>query len=247
MNGIYFLLLLCTVYGISLAPVNGSNIDIIVGVIMNAVPFILDTFHFKPALDLAIDTINADIQMGKYLNFTLSYVYRVTDHTCGAPTMKAGAVAADMYRDHGVMAYFGPLCSPETTPVADMAVYWNIPVISGVSTAGYLDDKSRYKTLTRTSYKASNLADFMAEIFQRYGWRRCSIIWDESKSYWRTVMLPSLIIRFDSDGIEYHSFILNEYESLNDIMKAAIAEGRSKFYGLCDLYQFRSFSLFRKT
>ena len=208
---------------------DSSPTDVKVGVIMNDIGFILDTYHFKPAVDIAVDTVNKGVQTGKYLNFTLSYVYGVTDSTCGNPIMSAGGVASDMYTNHKVVGFFGPLCSPETEPVGDLGNYWNLPVVSGVSTAGYLDDKSRHRTLTRTSYKASNIADFMAEVFLQYNWKRCSIIWDESLSYWRTVMKPSLDISFSVSDIDHYDFILKDYDSSKEALEAAVTKGRSKF------------------
>ncbi len=222
-----FVLLLCLFFSLS---TTSSSIDVSVGVIFNEVSFILDTLHFKPAVDIAVENVNKDVEAGKYLNFTLSYIYRVTNPTCGDPHMIAPGIASELYYDHKVAAFFGPLCSPETEPVGDLASFWNLPVVSGVSTASYLDDKVRQNTLTRTSYKASNVADFMAEVFRKYKWQRCSVIWDNTKSYWTTVMMPSLKDSFEQVGITFYDFILNDFETPMDAMDAAVKKGRSKIF-----------------
>ena len=82
------------------------------------------------------------------MNFSMSYVFRTTDHTCGDPKMKSPGIASDIYHNHNVSAFFGPLCSGETAPVADLCAHWNIPMLSGASTSGILDNKNRYRSCT---------------------------------------------------------------------------------------------------
>lgn len=205
-----------------------ESINIQVGVILNKVPFVLDYLHFKPSVDIAFDTISERVKTQEYLNFSMSYIFKTTDSTCGAPTMKSPGIAADVYYTHNVSAFFGPLCSGETAPVADLCSHWNIPMLSGASTSGILDDKARYRTLTRTSYKASNLVNFMAELFKQYNWRRCSVIWDDTQAYWRTVLKPSLLERLGADGVITGDFEINEFgRNIKDIMEAAVEKGRS--------------------
>ncbi|XP_072021372.1 atrial natriuretic peptide receptor 1-like [Amphiura filiformis] len=141
--------------------------------------------------------------------------------------MDAPGFAADFYYDENVAGFFGPLCSGETAPVADLCSHWNIPIVSGVSTSGALDDKSRYRTLTRTSFKASNLVDFMVTIFRRYNWKRCSIIWDSNQAYWRTVLTPSLINILGQDGVTLRDFEMNSFgRDIKAIMEAAVEKAR---------------------
>ncbi|XP_072028114.1 atrial natriuretic peptide receptor 1-like [Amphiura filiformis] len=206
---------------------NGNHTHIHLGVILNDVVFDLDYVHFKPSIDIAFDEIKRRVDNGEYLNFTTSYVFKITDNTCGRPTMDAPGYAADFYYDENVAGFFGPLCSGETAPVADLCSHWNIPIVSGVSTSGALDDKSRYRTLTRTSFKASNLVDFMVTIFRRYNWKRCSIIWDSNQAYWRTVLTPSLINILGQDGVTLRDFEMNSFgRDIKAIMEAAVEKAR---------------------
>ena len=216
----------------SILEARGHNTtDIKVGVILNDVPFVLDYLHFKPSIDIAFDEIRKGINRGDYFNFSLSYLFRVTDSTCGAPTMKAPGIASDIYRDHNVSAFFGPLCSGETEPVADLCAHWNIPVVSGASTSGILDNKARFQTFTRASYKVSNLVDFMVAIFRKYDWKTCSIIWDDTQAYWRTVLTPSLLDTLGNDDVTIGDFEMNLFErNITNIMEAATEKGRSKIH-----------------
>ena len=209
----------------------GNPTHIHMGVILNDVVFDLDYVHFKPSIDIAFDEIKRRVNSGEYRNFTLSYIFKITDNTCGRPTMKAPGIAADFYYKENVAGFFGPLCSGETAPIADLCSHWNIPVVSGVSTSGTLDNKSRYRTLTRTSFKASNLVDFMVAIFRRYNWKRCSIIWDSNEAYWRTVLKPSLIDILGHDGVTLRDFEMNSHgRNIRNIMQAATEKARSKFF-----------------
>ena len=57
--------------------------------------------------------------------------------------MIAPGIAAEMFYTNDLHAFFGPLCSEETAAVADLASFWNVPILSGVSTSGIVDDKAR--------------------------------------------------------------------------------------------------------
>lgn len=57
--------------------------------------------------------------------------------------MIAPGIAAKMFYTNDLHAFFGPLCSEETAAVADLASFWNVPILSGVSTSGIVDNKER--------------------------------------------------------------------------------------------------------
>ena len=211
---------------------SGQPPDILVGVILNEVPFDLDYLHFKPSVDIAFDEINRRIQQGEYLNFSMSYIFRKSDDNCGAPKMKAPGVAAEIYHNYHVSAFVGPLCSGETEPVADLCAHWEIPILSGASTSGILDNKSRYSTLTRTSYKLSNLVYFMGAVFEKYNWKQCSIVWDNTRAFWRSVLTPSLLRLLGRTGIKIRDFEMNSFDldTLKSTLQAATERGRSKYH-----------------
>ena len=53
-----------------------------------------------------------------------------------------------------------------------MASYWNIPILSGVSTSPVLSDKVRHTRLTRLSYDLNGMTYIMTETFKRFNWTR---------------------------------------------------------------------------
>ena len=42
-------------------------------------------------------------------------------------------IAADLYYKEGVVAFIGPGCTYALDPVARLAGYWNIPIVTGAS------------------------------------------------------------------------------------------------------------------
>ena len=71
---VFLLYLICECIKIALS---ANHTNIVVGVMLNAVGLHpLDKYHFKPAIDIAFETVNQGVQDGTYLNFTLSYIFR---------------------------------------------------------------------------------------------------------------------------------------------------------------------------
>ncbi len=59
------------------AVTSDNHTNLVVGLMLNKVGLHpLDKYHFKPAIDIAFDTVHQRIQDGTYLNFSLSYVFR---------------------------------------------------------------------------------------------------------------------------------------------------------------------------
>uniref|UniRef100_A0A182YSP3 Receptor ligand binding region domain-containing protein n=1 Tax=Anopheles stephensi TaxID=30069 RepID=A0A182YSP3_ANOST len=45
---------------------------------------------------------------------------------------KSPGLAADMHFKHSVIAFIGPACAFALEPVAQLADYWNTPIITGM-------------------------------------------------------------------------------------------------------------------
>ena len=124
-------------------------------------------------------------------------------------------------------AFFGPPCSYDTAGVVDLATFWNLPVISGVSTWSELDNKVRYATLTRNAFKASAMVDAMLAYFHWFGWQMFSLI-DDSRAF-------AELFRKDIDAkvkinpnMTMHNFILYNFESVSEAVHAVSLVSRSK-------------------
>lgn len=215
-------------FSVSLNFVHSQQVSINVGLIFSDVGGLpLHYWHFKPACDIAIKTVNEEARNGHYLNISLSSVLGVTDISCGRPLMKSSGVASDLYHDHYVKAIFGPPCSDETERVAEIAAYWNIPILSGLSTASILNNKDTYLTLTRTSSKISTLVDFIVKIVVEFEWEAVAVIYT-SDDYYRFVY-EGMERAFSERNISIHSVpVVSSEVNSTFVMKEAIARGRSK-------------------
>uniref|UniRef100_A0A182MJD1 Receptor ligand binding region domain-containing protein n=1 Tax=Anopheles culicifacies TaxID=139723 RepID=A0A182MJD1_9DIPT len=80
-----------------------------------------------PAIDLALELVNQSLM--KMHNVRLSKVQR-SYATCSGS--KSPGLAADMHFKHSVIAFIGPACAFALEPVAQLADYWNTPIITGM-------------------------------------------------------------------------------------------------------------------
>lgn len=192
--------------------------------------YIFTTSRVKPGVDIALETITKRIQDGEYVNFTLKSYYQNTGPVCPS-YMNAAGIASMMYFRNDVVAFIGPPCSFETISVSDLSAFWNIPVVSGVSTSSTLDNKARFKTLTRTAYKLGTLGAFIAQVFDKYNWRRCSIVWDN----WATFRIASSAIRATLLAREFHihDVPIQEFGNEEDAFDEAAINSRSKYNVSC--------------
>uniref|UniRef100_A0A8W7PBS2 Receptor ligand binding region domain-containing protein n=1 Tax=Anopheles coluzzii TaxID=1518534 RepID=A0A8W7PBS2_ANOCL len=80
-----------------------------------------------PAIDLALELVNQSLM--KVHNVRLSKVQR-SYATCSGS--KSPGLAADLHFKHSVIAFIGPACAFALEPVAQLADYWNTPIITGM-------------------------------------------------------------------------------------------------------------------
>ncbi len=207
--------------------VSYSSKNIKVGLLFSDRTFFLTYLIFKPSCDIAVERVNAQPHL--YNNISLSYEWSPTSNTCGRPVMTAPGIASKMYYTQNILAVFGPPCSTETGPIADLANFWNIPILSGTSTASYMDDKSRYRTLTRTSFVLSTLGDFFVDIFARFKWTAASLIWENKTGVIFTLLLGTLSGSLGNAGVEVDDILLQDHSNSSEALVAATKRGRSKF------------------
>ena len=61
-------------------------------------------------------------------------------------------------------------------PAAELASFWNKPIISWVASDPEFGDKSIYTTLGRTLGSFEKMALFLVEVFRMYSWRRLVVV-----------------------------------------------------------------------
>ncbi|XP_052896080.1 atrial natriuretic peptide receptor 1 [Anopheles moucheti] len=161
-----------------------------------------------PAIDLALELVNHSLM--KIHNVRLNKVQK-SYATCSGS--KSPGLAADLHFKNNVIAFIGPACAFALEPVAQLADYWNTPIITGMGdqppsegelsvtsgilgrlsnrwkndSSGMFKDKSRYQTLTRMSYCQCRLKLVFSSIFRQFGWRHIALIIDRSDLFSLTV------------------------------------------------------------
>ncbi|XP_069132003.1 atrial natriuretic peptide receptor 1-like [Argopecten irradians] len=87
-------------------------------------------------------------------------------------------VVADLYYRNAIDALVGPACPYALDPVARLANYWNIPVITGLGDGGMFKNKTNYPTLTRLAYCQCRLRKVLGSVFEEFQWTDVAIVYD---------------------------------------------------------------------
>lgn len=185
----------------------------------------IDQVRLRPAVQIAVNTIHQRVKDGLYHNFSFNVLHETIN--CDSLPIKGPTLASEYYFRDDIIGVVGPPCSLQNIGVADLAAYWNIVAISGVSSAVEFSDKTRFSTFTRTSFLADGLASAVVSTMKRYNWRRCSFIWS-STGYW-TIMEKALAGVLQQANIFVHFVGLEYYDNTRAAMEEAGRLGRSEF------------------
>ena len=116
--------------------------------------------------------------------------------------------------------------------MAELASFWDKPMISWVATDPMFNDKSIYTTFGRTLGPFSKMGSFLLEVFLQYGWRRVAVI---SSNYllWYDAAKAIKIVFADNNitisfSAEYNRFPSNAY--IKSTLSKVQEEARSKYY-----------------
>ena len=127
-----------------------------------------------PAIDLAIDTLNArGLQLS---NRTM--VVHYADSMCDIS--EAINAAFNFYLKGLVHVFLGPCCDYAAAPVARQIRYWNLPMLTAGAMAGDfgLMKKDHYPLLTRVGPDFNSFAKFLLQVLDHYGFRRVKLIYN---------------------------------------------------------------------
>jgi len=89
-------------------------------------------------------------------------------------------------------------------PAAELASFWNKPLVTWVATDPQFNDKNVFTTLGRTLGPFNKMGTFLIEIFKLYNWRKVVVL---SSNYfvWQEA---SVAIRQVQDFISFSYFII---------------------------------------
>ena len=134
-----------------------------------------------PAMRIAVEKVK-DRRLLPDHNITL----HVNDTHCSINT--AQLVSADIFIEHRVMGFFGPVCEDPVSPVGRFSAHWNVPQITtGAQATGY-SVAPFDKTLTNMMPPYSKMGDFVGQVFQKYEWTRAVFLYHDGNSFIRDMM-----------------------------------------------------------
>lgn len=212
----------------------GRCMNIILGGIFSSTDNLLDFHLFQPAIETAFLKVRKLVDSGEYLNFSITYILRESNTSCTQANINnAGGLSYELYRNYEVMGFLGPPCSFHTEITADLAVYWNLPVLTGSSTSVNLENKARFQTLTRTSYKSSAIANFLVRLFEYFEWRLCAIAIGDPPEYHNAITVPAILEIFNGAGImtlEYLEHRTEREDFFERLTEMLVQKARGNFY-----------------
>ncbi|XP_077996403.1 receptor-type guanylate cyclase gcy-14-like [Glandiceps talaboti] len=135
--------------------------------------------HNVGAINLAIETIS-ELDMVDTFHFSIA----TRDSKCDSKAAGTGTV--ELIQDENVDVIIGPPCSEACLLSAQLASYWDIPIISWFAVKRELNDKDYYTTLARTFGPFSRMAEFFLMILEKYHWNRVvfisstELLWDDA-------------------------------------------------------------------
>lgn len=126
----------------------------------------------KPGCDIAIEDINMDDTLLPDHELVMdSY------DTEGTPSVGLGSFTAFYFASNLTwFGHLGPGRSVVSTPVAQLADYHTMPIISYSSTSPELSDKSSYPFFMRVVGPDDNQGLAWATIAREYGWNRVGLL-----------------------------------------------------------------------
>ncbi|XP_071824876.1 atrial natriuretic peptide receptor 1-like isoform X7 [Apostichopus japonicus] len=196
------------------------------GVIFNRREYILDETQFRPAVDLSLEKVQTLVRNGDYVNFNLNYILKVTTSECAVIGINnSSGVTSDLLNNHDILAIIGPPCSFHAESVADLAYYWNIPILTGAAVSSTLEDKTRYGTLTRTALRSMAIADFLRQIFHIFNWNRCTFAYADI-GYHKAISGPDILDVFERSDIEIQTAIEVKDISIETVTEMITRESR---------------------
>ncbi|XP_070492916.1 atrial natriuretic peptide receptor 1 isoform X2 [Chironomus tepperi] len=208
------------------------NVGVLMASHLNS-PFDLE--RCGPAIDIGLERINRE-----FLDHHKVFLNKVQQSYPYCSGNKSPGLAADMYFKEHVITFIGPACAFALEPVARLADYWNVPIITGMGdqpptegeltvTSGILGrithkwknessffkDKTRYATLTRMSYCQCRLKLVFASIFKEFNFKHVALLLDRSDLFSLTVG-KNLEYGLKEDGVLKFVKELNGNELLHD-------------------------------
>ncbi|XP_007895387.1 atrial natriuretic peptide receptor 3 isoform X1 [Callorhinchus milii] len=179
----------------------GSAVDVNMLVILpKENSYLFSITRVRPAIDYAIQNL-----VQSPFNFSVKYV----DSECGNMAL-FHLVDICLVQKPDVIV--GPVCDYASAPVARLASYWKIPMVSaGALASGFAHKKPEYSHLTRVSPAYSKMGEMFLAMFRRYRWKRVALVFEDDlqeRNCYFTV--GGVDHAFKQDDIPIYSTVISE-------------------------------------
>ncbi|CDQ74119.1 unnamed protein product [Oncorhynchus mykiss] len=123
-----------------------------------------------PALDRAINTINADPALLR--GHHLGYVFENSENEEGICSESiAPLMAVDLKFAHDPWAFIGPGCDYTSSPVGLFTTHWDIPMVTAGAPAVGFNGINMYPSITNTGPTHKKLGKFGLHICKHFEWK----------------------------------------------------------------------------
>ncbi|PIK35438.1 hypothetical protein BSL78_27733 [Apostichopus japonicus] len=130
---------------------------------------------------------------------------------------------------------FGPGISAEMFSIADLVAYWNIPAITGGAITSDLEDRTRFTTFTRTSFRAEAMANFLSSLFGKYNWTICSVLYTRRGIF--NLLSNAVLGVLDRDKIKIIPLSIDDRPNVTVLINETKKDSRKKllvFFSNCE-------------
>ncbi|GBN90370.1 hypothetical protein AVEN_1863-1, partial [Araneus ventricosus] len=131
----------------------------------------------RPVIQLSIERIH---QMNLLPGWKFNYVF--VDTGCDVDYGIWAAIKS--YVEKPVHLFLGPFCDYITAPVARLAKFFKIPLLTPAALADDFTSRekrsnsSEYHMLVKPGWSFSDMAKALEKLFQRYGWHKLLFVYD---------------------------------------------------------------------
>lgn len=205
--------------------------DIVIGLLSPSEPAFINTIQIKPAVDMALEAVARRVRAGQYPNMSLSVITNDTGSGCGDNEIRVLAIAARMFINSAVYCYIGPPCSGESTAAGELATYLNIPIITAtMPSLDFINKKSRFRTMTRTSYELRTIIKVMLSTLHHFRWSNFAFIYEFPRDNASLVLLDFNIpfSEFTDNEFAVRYISMEETDALDDVLLSAIEKNRGR-------------------
>ncbi|XP_019853725.1 PREDICTED: gamma-aminobutyric acid type B receptor subunit 1-like [Amphimedon queenslandica] len=202
-------IILVLLFAASSAVVAGSNgsIPLTLSVLLPLSFVHLNGHAYLPAMDISLELINnkTDLLPG----YTLKAV--VNDSACSDSSGVRSFIDV-IFKEPVKIAMVGPICSSSTSPVAELAHFWNLVLISAGATSPSLSNTAVYPTFLRSISVDTAAVEGIIALMKKYGWTRVAAITSQQDLFQAVYSELSQAV-LNNNFEEARNFAFGEFEN----------------------------------